>query len=104
MGSFGGVNEIGGSRGRTQGRREFFRNMPCLTNTRGEYLALAVLHDLDSADEIVVYYDSVNGLGFRLKHRLHTFFYVQDIPYRVPEKPRSLSQPVVFYRVRDEGL
>jgi hypothetical protein len=39
-----------------------------------------VLHDLDGADEIVVHYDSANGLGFRLKHRLHTLFDVQDIP------------------------
>ncbi len=78
--------------------------MTRLTNPRREYLALAVLHDHDSADEIVVYYDCVNGLGFRLKHRLQTFFYVQNIAYRVPEKWRSLSQPVVFYRIRDEGL
>ena len=78
--------------------------MTRLTNPRREYLALAVLHDHDSADEIVVYYDCINSLGFRLKHRLQTFFYVQNIAYRVPEKWRSLSQPVVFYRIRDEGL
>jgi hypothetical protein len=54
--------------------------MTRLTNTRREYLALAVLHNLDGADEIVVHYDSANGLGFRLKHRLHTLFDVQDIP------------------------
>ena len=71
--------------------------MTRLTNTRREYLARAVLHDLDSADKIIVYYDSANGFGFGLKHRMHTFFYVQVNPFLVPEKPRNLSQSVFFF-------
>ena len=75
MSPFGRMNEIGGSRGRTQGRREFLRNMTRLTNTRREYLARAVLHDLDSADKIIVYYDSANGFGFGLTACIRSFIF-----------------------------